>query len=220
MLLDHKGRIICEGADDGQGAVEGLSVGEGVGVLESECVAAASAAAATPVATTRVPAPPAHKDLLGAIADLEADSYPADEKASEDRLRQRAAVAPEYFRVLWLVEDTGAEGGRRTCTCVGFVCATSRDRERIDEDAMAKHDEGGQSLCIHSVVTAKGWRRRGLAKYMVQTFLLQHGGRHKRCLLLTKERNRSLYESAAFKLIGPWPYTHGEDKWLEMEYTF
>ena len=220
VLLDHKGREIGGGAGgDGGGSVSAATA--------AAAAAAATAATAATAASTAAAAAAAgaavHNDLLGAIAELEAESYPADEKASEERLRQRAKVAPQHFRVLWLVHDTGSRRADKAWQLCGFVCGTARDRERLDEEAMATHDEGGQSLCVHSVVTASGWRRRGLARFAVRQYLKAARAEAKglkRSLLLCKPSKKALYEQAGYELIAPWPHTHGQDQWLEMQHMF
>ena len=52
-----------------------------------------------------------------------------------------------------------------TLKCLGFSF------QELLEETMSKHDPGGTTLCIHSVVTTPGMRRRGVAQQMLADYI-------------------------------------------------
>ena len=89
---------------------------------------------------------------LDRLTALEAASYPADEAASRESLAARIAQAPECFL---LAEDDAGD-------LLGFVCGTRSVDDTLTHANMGRHDPGGASLCVHSVVVAAPHRRRGV----------------------------------------------------------
>ena len=88
-------------------------------------------------------------DDLPGLYELEAESYPADEAATEEKMLLRIREAPEFFRAAY---DANGLAGFINGTCVPLG-------EPLTEDAMATHSPGGGVLCIHSVVVAASRRR-------------------------------------------------------------
>lgn len=155
-------------------------------------------------------------DLPG-IIELEAASYPADEAATPDKLRFRAAVAARYFLVAWGTAPARAAEGR---TLLGFVCGTATAADVLEEVAMSSHDAHGTTLCIHSVVVAPAFRRRGFARWMLTAYLQAVAAAPdnviKTVLLLTHTANQALYESVGFVSRGLSAVHHGAVPWVEM----
>ena len=186
----------------------------------------------------RQPTPPE----LVQIYALEAASYPADEAATEEKLEFRlehASAAPSpalvppscppdplsdvgiggrpaFFRAMWC---TQASHGCEVGDLLGFICATLAPTEELLEETMAGHDPAGSTLCIHSVVTAGGMRRRGVAQTMLREYIahVRGVGGVRLLKLLTKPYNAPLYEKAGFTHLGEWAGEHGSLPWLEME---
>ena len=186
----------------------------------------------------RQPTPPE----LVQIYALEAASYPADEAATEEKLEFRLEHAsaaplrppffpscppgplsdveiggrPAFFRAMWC---TQASHGCEVGDLLGFICATLAPTEELLEETMAGHDPAGSTLCIHSVVTAGGMRRRGVAQTMLREYIahVRGVGRVRLLKLLTKPYNAPLYEKAGFTHLGEWAGEHGSETWLEME---
>jgi len=146
-------------------------------------------------------------DLAPAYA-IEKAGYPADEAASREQLEMRNREAPDYF---WAAYADGQ--------LVGFVCGTLSGADKLTDESMSKHEADGTTLCIHSVVVTEALRRRKLATWMLQQYLLavrEHGGA-KRAVLLCKEHLVCLYEGAGFTLVGKSDVVHGADPWMEMQ---
>ena len=186
----------------------------------------------------RQPTPPE----LVQIYALEAASYPADEAATEEKLEFRLEHAsaaplrppffpscppgplsdvgigcrPAFFRAMWC---TQASHGCEVGDLLGFICATLAPTEELLEETMAGHDPAGSTLCIHSVVTAGGMRRRGVAQTMLREYIahVRGVGGVRLLKLLTKPYNAPLYEKAGFTHLGKWAGEHGSETWLEME---
>ena len=148
---------------------------------------------------------------LDAIAALEADSYPADEAASPERLGERIAVAGDCFLV-----------GELPGELVGFVCGTRAAEPTLTHASMAGHVPAGPSLCIHSVVVARARRRQGLASHLLGAYVDHARGLLgvERLLLICKQHLQPLYAQAGFTLIGPSAVVHGQDPWFEMRLEF
>ena len=100
-------------------------------------------------------------DALPAVYALEAAAYPADEAATEENMRLRLAEANLYFRGAW---DDG--GG-----LVGYICGTLSHSKTLTEESMSVHEPDGTTLCIHSVVVAPQYRRKGLGAQMVRDYV-------------------------------------------------
>lgn len=143
---------------------------------------------------------------------LEINSYPADEAATPEKLEYRQRVAPELFY--------GVYSGN---TLVGFIVSTAAHSETLEEESMSKHEPGGQSVCIHSVVVDAAWRRRGLARSMVQAYVeavatdMKRCGSVRRMLLLSHAPLLGLYKQCGFEFLGPSAVVHGADQWFDME---
>lgn len=48
------------------------------------------------------------------------------------------------------------------------MCGTCSQGEELSHESMHLHDPNGQTLCIHSVVVAEKFRRRGYATEMLK----------------------------------------------------
>ena len=70
---------------------------------------------------------------------------------------------------LFLVGVRSQEGGDKL---LGFVCGTQTAATSLTHDSMAQHDEHGATLCIHSVCVDRARRRQGIAKRMLQAYIL------------------------------------------------
>lgn len=110
-----------------------------------------------------------------------------------------------------------AGGGRRV---VGFLCATAGTGPRLGGETMSHHVSDGDTVCVHSVVTRADARRRGIATWMMRSFvrrLPRVAPRAARVALLTKPRNEGLYARCGFLSIGASPVEHGAEIWVEMQ---
>ena len=87
---------------------------------------------------------------------------------------------------------------------------------------MSVHEPDGTTLCIHSVVTADAWRRKGVATWMLGQYLQKVADLKSvtRVLLICKEPLVPLYEGVGFKNAGPSAVVHGQDPWIDMALEF
>jgi ribosomal protein S18 acetylase RimI-like enzyme len=158
------------------------------------------------------PATPA--DVPG-IAALETASYPADEAASPEGIAYRQARAGEFFKVYTLKDESDSP------IVVGFVCGTLTQDNELTDESMEGHDPKGCNLCIHSVVVAPQFRRKGLARAMLVDYArairAECPGVVKKLLLIAKAYLLKLYVSAGFQLVGLSSVVHGQDPWFEMK---
>eukprot|EP01062_Namystynia_karyoxenos_P019777 TRINITY_DN17466_c0_g1_i1.p1 TRINITY_DN17466_c0_g1~~TRINITY_DN17466_c0_g1_i1.p1 ORF type:complete len:181 (+),score=55.04 TRINITY_DN17466_c0_g1_i1:74-616(+) len=151
---------------------------------------------------------------IGEIADLEAASYPADEKASREALELRLREAGKYFLVV-AAPGEGGEGSK----LAGFVCGTLSRGEALEEETMSSHDAQGDHLCIHSVVTAPALRRQGVARRALAEYMRrvrEDCPEVRRVSLLAKEHLTGFYQSAGFELLGKSKVVHGQEPWFDL----
>jgi len=157
---------------------------------------------------------PVDEQDLPRIIALEEEGYPADEKASPQALRFRAAQAGDLFL-------TAVKPVKGKDVLVGYVCGTLTTSPELTHESMAQHDPQGQLLCIHSVCVDSSYRRSGIAKRMLAAYLLfvqQTSPQVASVRLISKQHLTPLYAGAGFTNLGPSSVVHGKDQWIEMEY--
>eukprot|EP01083_Nonionella_stella_P033266 91079_1 len=147
---------------------------------------------------------------LEVLCALEVASYPADEAASRENLFYRFIFAAPYFKVFTCNEKV-----------IGFVCGTKTKEKKLTDECMSVHDKDGAHLCIHSVVIAEEYRRRGLGRKMMKLYVKEVIGSAYNLSLLSirlvcKKHLISFYRNCGFGLIGESDLEHGKDKWYEM----
>jgi len=143
------------------------------------------------------------------IADQEANSYPNDEAASEEKIRFRILNAGEYFYCYWLGEEL-----------IGFVNGTLCFGDTLTHESMSEHLSSGQTLCIHSVVIVEHHRYKGFGSSMLKQYvnLIKRTEKHiQRILLIAKEGLIPFYEKCGFQLVGKSGVVHGKEQWFELK---
>jgi len=152
--------------------------------------------------------------MLHAAHAIEAASYPPDEAASRANLELRLTQASDYF---WgAFEESAEEDGAGTLR--GYVCGTLTSADRLTDKSMATHEPLGTTLCIHSVVVAEPFRRKGLGGWILRLYLdrVAAAGHATQALLLCKERLEPFYAAAGFESLGDSGVVHGADPWTLM----
>lgn len=147
-------------------------------------------------------------------AEVERASYPEDEAASPESLAFRQANAGEFFLEARLTSGEGIAG-----EMVGFVCGTCCPGSELSHETMSLHDPAGPTLCIHSVVVAERFRRRGYATTMLKACLERVAltqPQVRRICLIAKAPLLHMYVGVGFALRGPSSVVHGKDPWYEM----
>uniref|UniRef100_A0A7S1ETD7 N-acetyltransferase domain-containing protein n=1 Tax=Timspurckia oligopyrenoides TaxID=708627 RepID=A0A7S1ETD7_9RHOD len=155
---------------------------------------------------------------LEQLEKLEAESYPADEAATPQKLELRAKQASDLFLVAF-------DPMQNENPIVAYACATLAAGE-LTEESMAAHDPQGDNVCIHSVVVQKQLRRNGLGSAVLEAFIRHVEKVHstsqkfrnlKRFSLLAKKHLCTFYIKCGFELIGPSPVEHGAEQWFELQ---
>jgi uncharacterized protein YciI/ribosomal protein S18 acetylase RimI-like enzyme len=151
--------------------------------------------------------------------EIESASYPADEAATLEGLKYRQANAGDYFQLCTIHEDSEE-------TIVGFVCSTRC--HDFTEESMSTHHHDGKLLAIHSVVVEEPFRRRGIAKTMLQHYV-KHIKEQQQLpptdrkspissmVLLAKAHLLGFYVQCGFHVNRPSPIVHGQELWYELE---
>lgn len=146
--------------------------------------------------------------VLAECFALEKASYPADEAATFDRMELRSRRASDLFAVV-------LRGSR----VIGFANSTLASGS-LTAETMAEHDEKGNTVCLHSVVTASEERKRGIGGALVERYVAlmkAHNPPFESIHLLSKEALVPFYEKRGFKCLGSSHVQHGQTKWFDCE---
>ena len=149
------------------------------------------------------------------VAEIEANSYPADEAASPENLAFRQANAGDFF-LLGVLSGAASGGGDEL---VSYVCGTRVASANLTHESMAEHDPAGATLCVHSVVTEGGHRRKQIGSKTLKAYVrwvVAANPDVETIALLCKRELVGFYEGAGFKMVGPSDVVHGADQWYEM----
>lgn len=145
-----------------------------------------------------------------AAVELEAAAFPADEAASPEAVRYRIVTCPELCVGLFHNQKT----------LIGHVLATKTDAQHVTEDSMkvGGHQEHGDTIALHSVVVAKEYRGKKLARLMIRDYLQRMAQQEvaKWVILLSKDSLKSFYQNLGFEVIGKSDCHHGGEEWLDM----
>jgi ribosomal protein S18 acetylase RimI-like enzyme len=142
------------------------------------------------------------------IAALEEASYPRSEAATKTQLQYRQHHAAKHF----LVAVLGREEDDGNNVIVGFICATRTSD--FTHASMSVHDPSGSYLAIHSVVVAREYRNRGIAKQMLLHYITdiekdttldivdEHPDNHiQKIVLLAKANLLPFYVKCGFRVM-------------------
>ena len=84
---------------------------------------------------------------------------------------------------------------------------------------MSEHNPDGTTLCVHSVVTEGGHRRKQIGTKTLKAYVqwvVRRRPEVERVLLLCKRELIGFYEGVGFRMVGPSEVEHGADQWYEM----
>lgn len=149
---------------------------------------------------------------LPAIAQIEAQCFPAGEAATAESFSGRLAHYPNHF---WVLMDGD--------TMVGFVNGlVTGEPDLRDEmyDNAAMHDENGDWQMIFGVDTIPAYRRRGCAERLLCHVIEEARKQGRKGLVLTcKEKLLHYYAKFGFVNEGISQSTHGNVLWYQMRLT-
>lgn len=152
-------------------------------------------------------------DDCQAIAEVEAKCFPPAEAASEEDIKNRLVVYPDFF---WLLEDDGK--------LISFVDGmATNEMELADEmySHAAMHDELGDWQMIFGVNTLPEYRKQGCAEKLLKQVIADSQTQGRRGLVLTcKENLVHYYAKFGFQDEGISESTHGGVVWHKMRLTF
>ena len=150
---------------------------------------------------------------LDAIAQVEAECFPAAEAATKEAFAGRLWYYADHF---WLLFDEER--------LVSFVDGMVTDQENLTDDLYdnaAAHDEAGAWQMIFGVNTVPEYRRRGCAGLLLERAICDAKKQGRRGLVLTcKERLAPYYAKFGFINEGVSVSTHGGVTWYQMRLTF
>lgn len=138
------------------------------------------------------------------VSTLESSSFPSDEAASDQTIRERQQVAGKYFLVM---------KGTNSSEVIGFVNGTCIEGETITHESMTDHNPDGKTLVIHSVTVSSRHRKEGcgtrlLKKYV--EYVTDCCPEIHLILLLSKAYLLRFYVSCGFQLVCLSPVHHGK----------
>ena len=146
---------------------------------------------------------------LEVIEGLESASYPPEEAADKTRLKERLALYPECF---WLLFD---EKKLLAYSC-GLATST-RDLEDTMYANASLHEEDGPWQMLFSVCTDFEHRKQGLAHHVLSEVIAESRARQRAGIVLTcKEALVPFYKGFGFADEGVSSSTHGGQVWHQM----
>lgn len=146
---------------------------------------------------------------LTACHTIEALCFPPGEAAWTTSLETRIQTYPEGF---FVAECDGK--------VVGQINSGSTDKDDISDEAFKQligHDPEGNNIVIFSLSVLPEYRKTGIGKELLTSFIKQAQELEKtRILLLCKEDLVNYYSRFGFKDSGISASTHGGAEWHEM----
>ena len=149
---------------------------------------------------------------LDAIAQVEAECFPAAEAATEKSLKERLKAYSNHF---WLLLDEGK--------LVSFVDGMVTDQKDLTDDLYENaqaHDETGAWQMIFGVNTIPECRKKGYAGQLIRCAIEQAKKEGRKGLVLTcKDKLLHYYENFGFVNEGVSKSVHGNVVWYQMRLT-
>ena len=157
----------------------------------------------------------ARPEDLEALAQVEAECFPAAEAAGRESFRARLEVFPDSFLVAEL-----ADGGR----IIGFINGAVTDARTISDDMFENaglHNANGAYQSIFGLDVVEAFRRRGVAAALMNRMIETARERGQRGLILTcKDRLIHYYEKFGYVKLGLSQSVHGGAVWYDMILEF
>lgn len=152
-------------------------------------------------------------DDAKAIAEVEAECFPAAEAASLASIENRLQYYANHF---WLLEDNGR--------LIGFANGMVSNEDHLLDvmfDHGEMHDENGKWQLIFGLDTIPEYRCRGCGEVLLNSAIEDARKQNRMGLILTcKEQLIHYYEKFGFVKEGLSNSTHGKAVWYDMRLTF
>lgn len=150
---------------------------------------------------------------LKEIASIEAACFPVNEAATEEALKGRLSVYPDYFYIL-----------EKDKKIVSFVNGMATDSPNLTDEMYENpylHKDKGQWQMIFGVNTLPEYRKKGYAEKLINELISDAKTQGKKGVVLTcKDVLVPYYEKFGFKNEGVSESTHGGVVWYAMRLKF
>lgn len=152
-------------------------------------------------------------DDLQAVAEVEAECFPAAEAATEEEFAERLKYYGNHFWLMFEEEKL-----------IAFVDGFVTDEADLTDEMYEKaelHNEDGAWQMIFGVNTIPSHRRHGYAGQLIQRAIEDAKVQGRKGLVLTcKDRLVPYYAKFGFKNEGVSESTHGNVVWYQMRLEF
>lgn len=150
---------------------------------------------------------------LDAVANMEAQCFPAAEAASRESLGARLEAFPSHFWLLW--------DGETLAACVNGMATDTPDLADGMYHNARLHDPNGKWQMIFGVSTRPEYRGRGCAAQLLERAIADAREQGRAGLVLTcKKKLISYYAKFGFRDEGMSDSTHGSVVWHQMRLAF
>ena len=150
---------------------------------------------------------------LDALTEIEAASFPPEEKATRESFERRLAVFADCFLV-------ACDNGRPVALINGMVTNSRTIEDAMFADAEL-HEPAGAWQSIFGFCALPSVRGKGVAPALMRAFLEKAERDGRRGVILTcKEALIGYYEQYGFVLRGRSASEHGGAVWYDMERVF
>ncbi|MBP3439437.1 MAG: GNAT family N-acetyltransferase [Sutterella sp.] len=150
---------------------------------------------------------------LDILTDIEAASFPPEEKATRESFEKRLAVFPDCFLIL-------CDGERP----IGLIDGMVTDQRTISDDMFddaGLHNPRGQWQSVFGFCVVPDMRGKGCAPALMKAFIEKARQEGRRGLILTcKEPLIHYYEQFGYVNRGVSKSVHGGAVWYDMELEF
>lgn len=144
---------------------------------------------------------------------IEQICFPPNEACSEQHMQERIMTAPELFLVA-IDKKTGKIAGFLN----GLPTAETVFRDEFFTDAKLYEPEG-KTIMLLGLDVLPEYRRQGLARALVEQYVLKEQKNERTLLLLTCLNEKvPMYEKFGFTDLGIANSTWGGEEWHEMSY--
>lgn len=156
---------------------------------------------------------PVEKEEAEQAVAMENVCFPPNEVCSRDMILSRIDRIPDYFLV---AED------RDTGKLAAFLSGIATDEERFRDEFFSDaglHNPDGKNIMILGLNVLPAYRRRGLAREMMRTYLRREYERGRDMVKLTCLPSKiEMYEKMGFTDEGLSNSTWGGELWHEMSH--
>ena len=147
-------------------------------------------------------------------AKIERVCFPPNEACSREMMLKRIAKAPDLFLVA---------AHRQTGKLAGFLNGLSTDERTFRDEFFTDadlHNPAGQTVMLLGLDVLPEYRGQGLARELMNIYLLKQRRQNKRLILLTcLESKVEMYQKMGFQDKGIANSSWGGEQWHEMSHV-